>query len=76
VHAFPNAKLNASLPVQLSKIATLPLDVSWTYAKGNTAAKAGATVTSDLVDASLNANVAVDMFNNTSRLDRRRQGNP
>jgi hypothetical protein len=69
VHAFPNAKLEKVLPVQVSKIATLPIDVSWTYAKGNVAAQPGSMVAADLANDALNANVAVDMFLSTNQGD-------
>jgi hypothetical protein len=69
VHAFPNAKLEKILPVQVSKIDTLPVDVSWTYAKGNVAAAPGAMVAADLAGDVVNANVAVDMFLSANQND-------
>jgi hypothetical protein len=61
VHAFPNALLNDSqLPLQVSNLNTLTLNVDWTYGVGDLAA-----TTEDnngLDTAQLNANVALDMF--------------
>jgi hypothetical protein len=61
VHAFPNALLNdTALPMQLSQLTNMTLDVKWTYAVGNLPAD-----TSDdaaLANANLQANAAVDMF--------------
>lgn len=62
VHAFPNAKLTVSeIPVTLSNVSSLTLDVEWSYGVGNTAAPNG-TVDPTLDAAGLNANVCVDMF--------------
>jgi glycosyl hydrolase family 12 len=61
VHAFPNALLNdTQLPIQVSDINSLAIDVSWNYAVGDLAT----TTTDDngLDAAKLNANVALDMF--------------
>lgn len=62
MHAYPNAKLTSGLPAQVNTIKDLALDVSWTYASGNVAAAVGNTSTSSLTAATLNANVAIDMF--------------
>jgi hypothetical protein len=61
VHAFPNALLNdTQLPIQVSNLNSLTLNVDWNYAVGNEAT----TTTDDnsLTTANMNANVALDMF--------------
>jgi len=61
VHAYPNALLNdTSLPIQISNIDTLNLDIQWNYDVGSVA-----STTMDLnalSSSNLNANIAVDMF--------------
>lgn len=62
MHAFPNAKLNLSdtLPVQMSTVKNLTLDVSWSYGLGSYVHNS--TDNTVLEAAKVNANVAVDMF--------------
>ena len=62
VHAFPNANLHLPnlLPVQLSSLTGLTLDVSWAYDPGN--AIQVSTDYDSLAAANVNANVCVDMF--------------
>jgi hypothetical protein len=62
VHAFPNVKLdqNETLPIQVSDMSSLKVNVAWSYNGGNDADNA--TDTASLDTAGLNANVAVDMF--------------
>jgi hypothetical protein len=64
VHAFPNIKLNADketvMPIQLSTLKTIPIDVLWYYSTGSTA-----PTTVDiaaLTNVEANTNVAIDMF--------------
>jgi hypothetical protein len=66
VHAFPNAKLNStSLPVQLSSLTSMDVEVSWNYAVGN--AVTDTTDTAALTNAQLNANVCFDIFLSSDR---------
>lgn len=64
MHAFPNAKLLESdltnLPVQVSTMKSLTLDVTWSYAMGNKVTNT--TDNAALEAAKVNANVAIDMF--------------
>ena len=62
VHAFPNANLRLpdQLPVQLSDLSALTIDVQWTYGSGN--AVADSLDDAALEEAGMNANVCVDMF--------------
>ncbi|OCL02672.1 glycoside hydrolase family 12 protein, partial [Glonium stellatum] len=62
VHAFPNAKLLLpdTIPVQLSNLSSLTLDVEWTYGLGNYAHNE--TNNTAIAAGGVNANVAVDMF--------------
>jgi hypothetical protein len=62
VHAFPNAKLdvNTTIPIQLSNMSTLALDVAWSYNVGDT--PTNSTDSSAISAAGMNANVCVDMF--------------
>jgi hypothetical protein len=63
VHAFPNVKLNStSLPLQLNALAELELDVAWSYAPGDVQIDPATVSQADLDAATLNANVALDMF--------------
>jgi hypothetical protein len=61
VHAFPNAQLiTAALPLRISQIQSLYVDVDWTYAIGDDAV--AVMDTDSLVAGNLNCNVAIDMF--------------
>ncbi|GIC86421.1 glycoside hydrolase family 12 protein [Aspergillus udagawae] len=60
VHAFPNVMIDDGLPVSLEKIQHLNVDFHWTYGVGNT--PAAATDEAELTSASVNTNVAIDMF--------------
>ncbi|KAF2671964.1 concanavalin A-like lectin/glucanase [Microthyrium microscopicum] len=61
VHAFPNALLaDTSLPVQLSSLKSLPIDLSWNYDVGSTSTKT--LDLNGLLANNLNANVCVDIF--------------
>jgi xyloglucan-specific endo-beta-1,4-glucanase len=61
VHAFPNAKLDtALLPLMLRNLASLAIDVSWSYEGGSSAT--GNNDFDSLRDLGAKANVAVDMF--------------
>ena len=66
MHAFPNAKLDSpSLPIQLSSLSTLDVDVQWSYSAGSTVA---ADLDLDALAASnCNANVAFDLFLSTDK---------
>lgn len=62
VHAFPNVKLDVkdSLPLQVSDLSSLKVNVAWSYNGGNEASNT--TDAASLAVAGMNANVAVDMF--------------
>jgi hypothetical protein len=61
VHAFPNAQLiTAALPLRISAVQNLYVDVDWTYAIGND--PIAVADTDSLVAGNLNCNVAIDMF--------------
>lgn len=62
MHAFPNAKLLLPdvLPVQLSDMSDLTLDVEWSYDPGN--AHKDTTDNAALEAAGVNANVCIDSF--------------
>lgn len=61
VHAFPNAQLiTAALPLKISEVQNLFVDVDWTYAIGDD--PAAVADEDSLVAGNLNCNVAVDMF--------------
>ncbi|KAH8693555.1 concanavalin A-like lectin/glucanase domain-containing protein [Talaromyces proteolyticus] len=61
VHAFPNIMINGTtLPVHVNSLNNITLDVDWTYGLGNE--PVATTDIKSLDTASLNANVAVDMF--------------
>lgn len=62
VHAFANADLNLTnvLPIQLSAMSELTMEVEWSYNVGN-----DFIIDSDwdaLADSNVNANVALDLF--------------
>ncbi len=62
VHAFPNAKLDlGAIPVQLTNMSSLTVDVEWTYGVGRDVEATGANG-ADLDAAGMNANVCIDMF--------------
>lgn len=63
VHAFANADLNLTgvLPIQLSAVSTLTLDVTWSYNVGNELI-ADSSDYDALADENVNANVALDFF--------------
>ena len=63
VHAFPNAALNrtaSKLPVPLSDLTGLSVDVSWSYNSGSSIKDS--TDYDGLSANDVNANVCVDMF--------------
>lgn len=64
VHAFPNIKLNADeetvMPIKLSDIKTIQMDVEWYYGVGNTIPTTVDPAALTSVDAA--TNVAIDMF--------------
>ncbi|KAJ9209410.1 CAZyme family GH12 [Paecilomyces variotii] len=61
VHAFPNAEIGGkTLPVLMSDVQHLMLDLEWTYGVGDSAA--ATTDIAQLTDQSVNTNVAIDMF--------------
>lgn len=60
VHAFSNVMIDDGLPISLEKIQHLNVDFHWTYGVGNTPAEA--TNEAELTAASVNTNVAIDMF--------------
>ncbi|KAK2046696.1 concanavalin A-like lectin/glucanase [Colletotrichum somersetense] len=66
VHAFPNIKVDGTvLPVSISSLAGVDVDVEWSYSVGNyTTDGAAATDTNEaeLTENDTNANVAIDMF--------------
>jgi len=63
VHSFPNALLNiTALPIQVSDLNSLTLDVQWSYAPGDVQVAPAAVSQADLDGVTLNANVALDMF--------------
>ena len=62
MHAFPNAKLDLTdIPVQLSNLSSLTVDVEWSYGVGRDITASGADG-ANLDAAGMNANVCVDMF--------------
>ena len=69
VHAFANAKLDMPrvIPVQLSNMSNLALDVKWSYAVGDKAENATDVNSLDVIE--MNANVCVDMFLDQAKLD-------
>jgi hypothetical protein len=60
VHAFSNVMIDDGLPMSLEKIQHMKVDFHWTYGVGNTPAEA--TNEAELTAASVNTNVAIDMF--------------
>ncbi|QKX54250.1 uncharacterized protein TRUGW13939_01335 [Talaromyces rugulosus] len=61
VHAFPNIMIEGdTLPVALSDLKTIHMDVEWTYGLGND--PSATTDDATLKAEDLNANVAIDMF--------------
>jgi hypothetical protein len=64
VHAFPNIKVNADdqtdMPLKISDITGIDVDVEWYYGTGNTAPTTVDTAQLTAVEA--NTNVAIDMF--------------
>ncbi|KAF6814717.1 xyloglucan-specific endoglucanase [Colletotrichum plurivorum] len=67
VHAFPNIKVDGStLPMEISKVSQIKVDVEWSYGVGNYTTDGAAATKTDktaLVDENLtNTNVAIDMF--------------
>lgn len=62
MHAFPNAKLLLpdTIPVMLSNLSALTIDIEWTYGLGNYVHNE--TNNTNIAEAGVNANVAVDMF--------------
>ncbi|KAG9246754.1 concanavalin A-like lectin/glucanase domain-containing protein, partial [Calycina marina] len=66
VHAYPNIKLSSdNLPVKLSKMKSLTMDIEWSYGIGTT--PVAATNITSLTTNLVNANVAVDMFLDSSK---------
>ncbi|KZL69398.1 xyloglucan-specific endoglucanase [Colletotrichum incanum] len=66
VHAFPNIKVDGTiLPVSISALTNVNVDVEWSYSVGNyTTDGAAATDTNEaeLTENDTNTNVAIDMF--------------
>ncbi|GJC84313.1 endoglucanase cel12A [Colletotrichum liriopes] len=66
VHAFPNIKVDGTiLPVSISSLTNVNVDVEWSYSVGNyTTDGAAATDTdeAELTENDTNTNVAIDMF--------------
>ncbi|KUL87392.1 hypothetical protein ZTR_04734 [Talaromyces verruculosus] len=60
VHAYPNIEVHDGLPVTLSDLKSLNIDVAWSYSLGNTPKDTSDTPEFDSI--SLNTNVAIDMF--------------
>jgi hypothetical protein len=60
VHAYPNVQVADTLPIELSTLQHLDLDIAWTYGAGNE--PVAATDEAQLTQDQVNANVAVDMF--------------
>lgn len=63
VHAFPNIKLDGEgyvFPAAIGTIASIPVDVEWTYGIGTE--KANSTDITSMAAANVNTNVAIDMF--------------
>ena len=62
VHAFANADLNLTtvLPIQMSSVSRLTLDVHWSYNVGDNLLTD--TDFAALSDSNVNANVALDLF--------------
>lgn len=63
VHAFPNIKLDGEgkqFPIQIQNIASIPVDVEWSYGIGYQVANS--TDVTSMAAALVNANVAIDMF--------------
>lgn len=64
VHAFANIKLEKVFPKQLSTIKKLYVDFEWKYVMGND--NSTASESSSLATKSVNTNVAIDMFADSS----------
>ncbi|WQF87653.1 Putative glycoside hydrolase family 12, glycoside hydrolase family 11/12 [Colletotrichum destructivum] len=66
VHAFPNIKVDGSiLPVSLSSLTNVDVDVEWFYSVGNYTTggtTASSTVAAELEENDTNTNCAIDMF--------------
>ncbi|KAI8168590.1 putative xyloglucan-specific endo-beta-1,4-glucanase A [Colletotrichum sp. SAR 10_65] len=66
VHAFPNIKVDGTvLPLEISKISKIAVDVEWSYAVGNYTTDGDSATTTDetaLTENDTNTNVAIDMF--------------
>lgn len=60
VHAYANIMVDEILPVELGQMASLDLDLHWTYGVGNEPVET--TDNSTLTAANVNTNVAIDMF--------------
>ncbi|KAI7977685.1 hypothetical protein EIK77_010276 [Talaromyces pinophilus] len=60
VHAYPNIEVHDGLPVTLSDLKSLNVDLAWSYSLGNTPKDTSDTPEFDSI--SLNTNVAIDMF--------------
>ena len=60
VHAYPNIEVHDGLPVTLSDLKSLNIDLAWSYSLGNTPKDTSDTPEFDSI--SLNTNVAIDMF--------------
>lgn len=60
VYAFSNVMVDDGLPISLEKLQHMNVDFHWTYGVGNT--PAAATNEAELTSASVNTNVAIDMF--------------
>ncbi|WYZ43940.1 hypothetical protein EsH8_VII_000376 [Colletotrichum jinshuiense] len=66
VHAFPNIKVDGTiLPVAISTLSNLAVDVAWSYGVGNYTTDGASATTTDaaaLEENETNTNVAIDMF--------------
>lgn len=60
MHGYPNIEVSDGLPLTLSDLNSLNVDLAWTYALGNTPKDTSDTPEFDSV--ALNTNVAIDMF--------------
>lgn len=63
VHSFPHIKFNSKmLPIALGDMSALQLSGSWSFVAGDTASKDPAFDADGLIENSVTANVAIDMF--------------
>ncbi|RDW82739.1 hypothetical protein BP6252_03851 [Coleophoma cylindrospora] len=63
VHSFPNINLNSDvLPIQLSNLSSLKLDLSWSMTPGEVANATSTTTASSLAAIDVRADVALDLW--------------